>query len=79
MVNANRGATLRDSWDIDDSEELGKLVCGVTLEYDAVSGYIIDKSRGDVSTGRCESLGLRRSNSYRRFHYTRAVREGTNP
>lgn len=31
------GATLRDSWSIDSSHELGRLAFGASLDYDAVS------------------------------------------
>lgn len=36
MVDPDYGATLRSSWSIDHSEELGKLAFGTTLDYDAV-------------------------------------------
>lgn len=37
VVDRERGATLRSSWSIDDSEELGRLPHGATLNFDAVS------------------------------------------
>lgn len=37
VVDPDHGATLRSSWSIDDSEELGKLEFGFSLDYDAVS------------------------------------------
>ena len=39
MVDPHHGATLRSSWSIDHSEDLGKLDFGTTLNYDAVSTY----------------------------------------
>lgn len=36
-VDWEHGATLRSSWSIDDSQVLGKLACGASLDYDAVS------------------------------------------
>lgn len=35
-VVCEHGATLRDSWAIDDSSEVGRLVFGASLDYDAV-------------------------------------------
>ncbi|CAM9279020.1 unnamed protein product, partial [Choristocarpus tenellus] len=36
VMDYTRGATLRSSWSIDDSEEVGRLKKGDTLQYDAV-------------------------------------------
>lgn len=35
-VVCDHGATLRSSWSIDDSREVGRLVFGASLDYDAV-------------------------------------------
>lgn len=40
VVDPDHGATLRSNWSIDDSEELGKLAFGDSLDYDAVSRKI---------------------------------------
>lgn len=37
MVDAKHGATIRNSWSIDNSDELGRLEFGASLKYDAVS------------------------------------------
>lgn len=36
-MDAKHGATIRNSWSIDESDELGRLEFGVSLKYDAVS------------------------------------------
>lgn len=46
------GATLRSSWDIDDSVELGKVVYGNTLQYDAVRCAIFSVSSAGRGDGR---------------------------
>lgn len=42
VVDPDHGATLRSSWSIDNSEELGNLEFGFSLDYDAVRrSYVI--------------------------------------
>lgn len=36
-MDPDHGATLRSNWSIDNSEELGNLAFGFSLDYDAVS------------------------------------------
>ena len=47
VVDPDHGATLRSNWSIDNSEELGNLEFGISLDYDAVSrGYDFPRDAG---------------------------------
>lgn len=60
MVDPDHGATLRTSWSIDESEGLGKVEFGVSLEYNAVSRACIRYSRNaDVACFILRYLHLR--------------------